>query len=334
VPNLDYSPLPDQSPWRAFARRFGLGRLSYYSWHYPRAAFARSRRAGGPWNQWLDSRGEAAMRRAAAQLPPRSVTAHCSAEAWFLTGRRFWHQTAFCAWSLLKHSEDNIRPGFIDDGSFDDALVAESQRLFPGSLVRRAADCESQLDAVLPTSRFPVLRAQRRTYIHLRKLTDAHIGHRGWRLVLDSDMLFFRRPDTLLEWLAAPDRPIHMLDVHDAYGYPAATLAEIAGRPIPSCVNVGICGLRSEELDWQRLEHYAAQLLARHGTSYYLEQALVALLLAGKDALRLPREDYRLLPSLAECQRPTAVLHHYVAESKRGYFRYAWKQVSGTAHHH
>lgn len=324
----DFSPLPAQTPLRELARRLRLGRLSYLAWHRPRAAIARSRRAGGPWHQWLDHRGETAMRRAAAHLPPRADTRHAPAEVWFLTGRRFWHQTAFCAWSLLHHSADAVRPGFIDDGSFDDALVAEARRLFPGSLVRRAAECETLLDAALPVAQFPALRAQRRTYIHLRKLTDAHVGHRGWRLVLDSDMLFFRRPDALLAWLAAPDRPIHMLDVHDAYGYPAATLAELAGRPVPSCVNVGVCGFRSDTLDWPRLESWTARLLARHGTSYYLEQALVALLAADADPLRLPRDDYLLLPSLAESRAPTAALHHYVDLSKRGYFRHAWRHIS------
>ncbi len=323
----DFTPLPETTPFRLLVRSLGLGRLSYLAWHWPRAAVARSRRAGGPWHQWLDHRGEAAMRRAAAQLPPRADTRRVVAEVWFLTGRRFWHQTAFCAWSLLHHSGDEVRPGFIDDGSMDDALVNEARRLFPGSLLRRAAECELLLDASLPSIRFPSLRAQRRSYIHLRKLTDAHVAHHGHRLVLDSDMLFFRRPDALLAWLAAPDRPIHMLDVHDAYGYPASTLAELTGRPVPTCVNVGVCGLASDLLGWDLLESWCAHLLARHGTSYYLEQALVALLATSANPVRLARSDYRLLPDLAECRAPTAALHHYVALSKRGYFRFAWRHV-------
>ncbi len=302
------------------------GRLVYLAYHRPLAWLARCRREGGPWQQWLDARGRRAMIAAARELPPLPPPADGAPEVFLLTGRRFWYQTAFCLHSLGRHT-GGLRPVLIDDGTFDDALASEAQRIFPGARVERAADLETHLDHALPEKKFPALRSQRRTYVHLRKLTDVHAGRHGWRLVLDSDMLFFRRPDALLAWLGAPAQPIHMLDVHDAYGYPAATLAELAGRPLPSRLNVGLCGLRSEIIDWGKLEWWCDRLLARHGTSYYLEQALVALLLADADPIRLPAADYLLLPSEAECRAPTAVLHHYVAESKRGYFRHAWRRL-------
>ena len=301
------------------------GRLVYLGYHRPLAWFARCRREGGPLEQWRDHRGRCAMIAAARTLPPLAPPPDTAPEIFLLTGQRFWYQSAFCVHSLARHTPGGLRPVFIDDGTFDDSLAAEAQRLFPGARVQRAAETAAHLDTILPASRFPTLRAQRLTYLHLRKLTDVHAGRSGWRLVLDSDMLFFRQPTALLDWLAAPDRPIHMLDVHDAYGYPAATLAELAGKPVPAIVNVGICGFRSDDLDWEKLEAWAAQLLARHGTSYYLEQALVALLAATRDPLRLPRDDYRLFPDEAECLAPTAALHHYVDLSKRGYFRHAWR---------
>jgi hypothetical protein len=312
----------------SLARRLRLGRFLYLVWHWPRATLARSCREGGPVNQLVNWRGRVAMERAAAQLPPRPAPALGAAEVCFLTGKKFWYQTAFCCWSLCQQAEREFAPVFIDDGTFDEPLRDECRRIFPAAHVLGRAECETTLDEHLPAAKFPALRGQRRTYLHLRKLIDAHVGRRGWRLVLDSDMLFFRRPDALIAWLEAPSQPIHMLDVQDAYGYPHATLATLAAQPIPEKLNVGICGLRSESIDWERLEFWCQQLLARHGTSYYLEQALVALLLAGESAVQLPARDYQLLPSDAECRKPTAVLHHYVAESKRGYFRDAWRHVA------
>jgi len=309
------------------SRSLTPGRLLYLAWHKPLEKLARSRREGGPLNQWITRRGRLAMIEASRRLAPVDTPAPGSPEVCFLTGRRFWYQTAFCLWSLLRHVGGNFTPVFIDDGTLDASLRAECLRLFPGARVPSRDEIAARLETALPAARFPALRDRRLAYLHLRKLTDAHSGLSGWRLVLDSDMLFFRRPAALLDWCAAPDRPVHMLDVQDAYGYPAATLETLAGRPLPEKVNVGVCGLRSDDIDWEKLEWWCARLLALHGTSYYLEQALVALLLAGRETTRLPADDYLLMPGERECRSPTAVLHHYVAESKRGYFRHAWRHV-------
>lgn len=317
--------------WRDSLRRLGAGRAIYALWHSPRAALARSRREGGPWQQWLDRRGRDAMVRAAAQLPALPHADADAPEVRFLTGRRFWYQTAFCAWSLAHHAGRPFRVVLFDDGSIDTALAHEAQRVFPGVRIVGRSEAESRLDRALPVGRFPALRGQRITYIHLRKLTDCHAAESGWHLVLDSDMLFFRRPEALLRWTEKPTGPVHMLDVFDSYGYPAETLGRLAGRPLPARLNVGICGLRSDAIDWPRLEAWCAELLATHGTSYYLEQALVALLLADQAPQVLPAADYRLMPDEAECRAPTAALHHYVDLSKRGYFRHAWRHTAASA---
>jgi len=301
------------------------GRIIYLLWYRPLATLARSRREGGPINQWRNEQGRRAMVAAAAKLHPSSIAAGSAPEVWFLTGRKYWYQTAFCLYSLQKVSANAIRPVFVDDGTFDHQLRTECMRVFSNARIVDSNEINQTLDQSLPASRFPSLRAQRLTYPHLRKLTDIHAGRHGWRLVFDSDMLFFRSPDILWNWLRMPDRPVHMQDIQDAYGYPGETLSTLAGRPIHSRINVGVCGLRSDAIDWERLEYWCTQLLAKHGTSYYLEQALVALLIAGHDTIRLDQNEYRVMPDSEECRRPTAILHHYVDLSKRGYFRHAWK---------
>jgi hypothetical protein len=141
-------------------------------------------------------------------------------------------------------------------------------------------------------------------------------------------MLFFRRPDLLLAWLDTPARPLHMTDVQDAYGYSRALMEALAGRAIPRHLNVGLCGLRSDAIDWDRLETWCRRLQEAEGTSYYQEQALAAMWLAGRECVVAPPADYLLMPSEGEAQQPHAVMHHYVDLSKRGYFRYAWRHLS------
>jgi hypothetical protein len=311
---------------RSAARSLGLGRAAYWLWHAPAAAVKKSIAAGGPLEQFLDGRAHAGMTRAAAKLTPQSSAPTQNwPELHFLTGKKFWDQTAFCLQTFQAHAGHAAQAVFHDDGSADEATRAQLTRLFPAARWRGAAEIEDQLDAVLPAAKFPVLRERRAHYPNLRKLTDVHAGARGWRLVLDSDMLFFRQPHFLLAWLAAPIRPLHMVDVQDSYGYSHQLLESLAGTPLPPRLNVGLCGLRSDTLDWEKLESWCHRLIEAEGTSYYLEQALVAMLLAGRDCAVAPAEDYLLLPSEDECRAPHAVMHHYVAQSKRGYFRHAWR---------
>lgn len=311
---------------RSLARQFGLGRLAYLLWYAPIGAMQKSIAAGGPLQQLTDLRGRRAMERAATRLPENSgqlaaefPEIHC------LTGNRFWFQSAFCLHSLQYHAATIFPVVFHDDGSLRPSQRDCLERLFPRARIVTRAENDERLGALLPPSKFPVLNERRRRYPNILKLTDVHAGRTGWRLVMDSDMLFFRRPEFLLRWLSAPDRPLHLVDIANAYGYSLSLMESLIGSVIPQRVNVGLCGLRSDEIDWEQLEYACRRLIEAEGTQYYLEQALVAMLVAKKPAAVGSEKDYVIAPSESECRQRTAVLHHYVANSKRWYFRDTWR---------
>jgi hypothetical protein len=248
-----------------------------------------------------------------------------------LTGRRFWYQTAFCLWTLARHANRPLAPVIYDDGSLTDEFRAPLRRLFPAARFVAHAETIVRLDEHLPDAKFPALRERWLNYPNIRKLIDPHLGGTGWKLVLDSDLLFFHRPEFLLRWLEAPDRPLHAVDCETSYGYSRPLMNELAGAPVADLVNVGLTGLNSSELDWERLEYWCATLHAREKTSYYLEQALIAMLVAGRRCAIAPAADYVTLPEPAEADACLAVMHHYVAHSKRWYFQRNWRRVSSPA---
>ncbi len=310
-------------------KRLTPGRLAYLFFFYPRARFLRAARSGFV-RTWRVGRGERRMEAAAAGLPPlapldprdpRTVTLH------FLTGRRFWHQTVFCAWTFARHSGRPVRLELLDDGSLLPRHVALCERVFPAAVTTLTREeAETRLDDVLPAGTFPTLRERRLYYPNLRKLTDVHVGREGRRLVLDSDMLFYRRPDFLLDWIDDPAiRPLHMIDHEESYGFPRESMEELCGATLAECLNVGICGLASESIDWVALERWNRALIDRHGTSYFEEQALTAMLMAGRGCAVAPRSDYVCLPDSREGADPRAVMHHFVSDSKPVYFLRAWE---------
>ena len=311
------------------AQRLGLGRLALALWHQPVSRLRDSWRNGGPLVERETERQRQEMIKAAAGLPPLPALAGAPrVNLHLLTGRRFWYQTAFCLHSFAQQADATVQAEIYDDGSFDERLHAQLARLGSSVKFHSSASIRERLDALLPETKFPVLRERWRNYPNIRKLTDPHLGSTGWKLVIDSDLLFFRRPGFLLDWLAAPDRPLHAVDCEESYGYSRSLMERLAGAPIPRLVNVGLCGLRSESLNWDEIEAWCAELIAREKTSYYLEQALVAMLVARAQPCAVaPAADYLTKPGRAEGIVPTAVMHHYVAESKRWYFRHGWRRV-------
>ena len=315
---------PDSEPGQSLGQRLQLGRLLYRLYHQPRRQWQTLTRQG--WRRSLrDARDRGAMRQAARRLPAYPRAQADSVALHLLTGDRFWEQTAFCLHSLLRQLTVPVPVVIHDDGSlrpWQARLLAER---IPNLQLISAAETEEQLTRLLPWDRYPCLRERRREYPQLRKLTDIHLGHQGWALVLDSDMLFWQHPTELEDWIQAPNMACCIPDIQTSYGHSFELMTELCGAAIPERVNVGLLGLNSNNLDWEELEHWCRVLIEREGKSYYQEQALSAMLLARQPHQCWSAERYRVLPDDAEILYPTAVLHHYVAEAKRLYFSHAWR---------
>lgn len=310
---------------RRAGEALGLGPLAVALLHRPVGRLRDWVRAGGPGGIRRLAAARREMTEAAAQLPPLVPHEGPGYGVSYLTGASVWDQTLFCFVSLYRHAGCALTPILYDDGTLTPEHVGHLRRVVPWAVVVSRAEAEARLDRVLPASAYPTLRARRQSYVHLRKLVDVRAGGDGWRLVLDSDLLFFRRPDALLTWLAAPERPLTMTDFRSSYGYSPSLLSRLAEGPVPDRVNVGVCGLNDAEIDWGRMEAWCRALEVHEGPHYFQEQALVALWLTAQPGDALPPDDYLIRPRPREVRHPEAVMHHYVLDSRRAYVQDAWR---------
>jgi hypothetical protein len=313
---------------RKLLKPLKLGVL-FYRFYYAPQAFVRKIARQGAINMVVDSQAQLQMEKSAYRLQPLNVRQIdvTALDIYFLTGKNFWYQTCFCAYSMSQHTDAVLRPVIYDDGSLEKKYQNEIVRIFPNAKIILKQEIEESIDKYLPNNKFPYLRERRLNYPNMRKITDIHIGSHGWKLVLDSDMLFFQTPDILIEWLKFPKQPCHMVDVETSYGYSEDLMTSLAQSEIAERVNVGICGVRSEDIDWEKLEYWCKTMIEQQGTHYFQEQALVAMLVAGKSCTIAPASEYIVMPGKDEVIEPTAILHHYVADSKPWYFRYGWKHI-------
>ncbi len=285
----------------------------------------------GPKGYFLLDRMKAQMEAAAWKLEPLTPTSdEKPLEIWFLTGKNFWYQSAFCAWTLAKQCGREISVGIVDDGSLTTEQEEGIRKLFPKGITIRREEIRDKVESLLPEEKFPVLRQRWVDYVNIRKLTDVHLGSTGMKLVLDSDMLFFNKPTELLDWWdhSKGEELALMTDCEESYGYSRPLMEKLTGATIPKLLNVGICGITSESLDWEELEHWSAKLLEVEGTSYFLEQALVAMLASNRSHRVMPVESYITFPTREHVLTKHGALQHYVSDSKPWYFGEAWKLAS------
>src|SRR4051812_44783097 len=105
-------------------------------------------------------------------------------------------------------------------------------------------------------------------------------------------------------------------------------MEQLCGTAIKPLINVGAIGLNSAAIHWHNLEAWVATMEREEGTSYYLEQALSAMLIADKDAAVLNAKEYIVGPSEDDVKCGQGILHHYVDLSKLSYFNLAWQKLA------
>lgn len=267
------------------------------------------------------------MERSSLKLNPVVSHPH-GLPVYFLTGKKYIYQTLFCIQSLTKATSKPFRFVLVDDGSFDAKLIKHINRLLPGAKVIDASVINKNLESKLPKAAFQQLHQKREVYPHIKKLTDIHtITEDPWKLVLDSDMLFWNEPAEIINWLMAPDKPLHMVDCEQSYGYSVSLMESLCCTSVKPLVNVGAIGLNSDHINWRNIQHWVKLLEEKEGTSYYLEQAITAMLIGDVNAVELDSSRYIVSPDKTAIEHKNGTLHHYVDLSKEGYYKTAWESL-------
>ncbi|MET4083616.1 hypothetical protein ABIB40_003588 [Pedobacter sp. UYP30] len=296
-------------------------------YRYPTSYLRKFNRFGGLLNYQRIKFSEKAMIKAAKILPPvKSFPTGYPIH--FLTGKKFIHQTLFCIHSLAKHNTNEYKFILVDDGTFDRKLLCRIKLQLPGVEIIETKTIEANLAKKLPQDKYPNINLKRQVYPHLKKLTDIHtLNSNEYKLVLDSDMLFWDKSPEIENWLRKPTDAICIQDCQQSYGYRETTMEKLTGADIPDMINVGLIGLKSDSINWDDIELWIGELENSEGTSYFLEQALTAMILSKKKVIILNKTAYIVNPDNKAIACKQGILHHYVDLSKEFYLKKAWRIV-------
>ena len=265
----------------------------------------------------------ARYQRRILDTPPLRTGREGPAEVRVLTWRRDWVNLLWALKSFY-HFAGVDYPLYIHDGGL---LPGQAERLrahFPDATLVPAAEADARIAELFEGRGLERCLAYRRRNPSTRKLFDFFAFSRADDLVcIDSDIVFFRRPELLLVPPEGVPRNRYNEDCAYWYSMDLDELEAAFGLRPPPRINSGLALIRRASIDFDRIEGWLAhpKLFA---DPWVTEQTLHALCATAYGVELLPPDTYRVdtEPGLT----PAMVCKHYP-----GFFR-TLLYTEGMAH--
>jgi hypothetical protein len=280
---------------------------------------------------WLNmQRGEQQMKKAALKLPPVNLSTDKILEVSFLTGAKYWHQTIFCAYTLAGYLNGRVGIKLYSDGTLTDEHIGFVKKVLPGVEAPSEKQVAEHLDRVLPHNKFPTLRHLRNWHPFFRRLIDIHTAP-SWTIHLDSDMIFFSKPDQILGAYQRKTAVYMKEQLANSYFVDSEdVLRDKYGINCIKSVNGGIIAYDNNRVDYADLEEKAKLLLLNYPNAgpAQVEQTLMSYVLYHQASEALDERKYTIFydgrPDLSGPQ----IVRHYIFKAKLPYFTTEWKKAA------
>ncbi|HVS53821.1 MAG TPA: hypothetical protein VHD62_15805 [Opitutaceae bacterium] len=268
---------------------------------------------------WRATYGDYVASRRILRAPlPRRAPATWPIEVHVLLGRETWRLALWMLATWENHTGYSWPVWLWEDGTLDASAIECLQFVLPAARVLRKAEATSMVDTLL--ANHPACRAYRPRHPLAQKIFDIPLlaGTEKF-ILLDSDVIFFRRPGEILEWCAGQRAGCWFNeDVREGSLLAAAEARSALGVELWPRVNSGLCLLERNFLDLELCERALnhSSLLAGH--PWRVEQTLIALCASKFARGGLLPPTYEV--SLAPHRRPDAIARHYVGAVRQQFF--------------
>ena len=219
----------------------------------------------------------------------------------------------WCLRTFTQFSELSPAITIHDDGSLTMRDKRLLQRVLRRCRVIDRADADQKLDRALAA--YPYCQKMRRLpgfYCALKLFDPWFYGNHDVVVLLDSDILFFRRPDELLECVAR-SKACFNSDYQSSYAVAAEELKLVLGIEAPARFNAGLLTLARRDYDLKLIENYFANFSSIQTDPNRHEQTAYAVLSSRCGAQRLSPH-YQISTSPIG---PETISHHFVNDGSR-----------------
>jgi hypothetical protein len=264
------------------------------------------------WHDRVTSRRILAWNNPRTAEPPDEIPVH------ILSGKDDWLLACWMLASWFHTTERNWRVILHDDGHLPAEAASAFEKIAP--CIRRISAHEADNAVLAALAGHTACRDYRRAHPLARKIFDVPALTPGERfIILDSDVLFFRKPESILRWCAyGGDECWFNEDVKEAFPIPLTEVQATLGITVWPRVNSGLCLLNRSTIDLDLCEKALRETSLLKGHIWLVEQSLFAICASARNRGGLLPREYEV--SLEKKARPDAVARHYVGAVRQRFY--------------
>jgi len=220
--------------------------------------------------------------------------------------------------SLEWHSGCSWAPFIHDDGTLEEGDINAWKRHFPDCTIITKPQADEVVGMALEP--YPSCRENRLRHHWFLKVFDTlHYAPHPHYIVIDSDILFFKRPNLLMNWISGSSNNFYVMeDTQEKYSHPKQVIEEALGVQMLGKVNSGLDLIPKVQFPLELAERFLTSCAGSAVHYEFLEQTIFAIMAShAPDGRQLPRE-YEI--SWNRIRRKGAVCRHYVGPVKKDLF--------------
>lgn len=267
------------------------------------------------------------LKQRVQQLKPISLESNSNINVVMFCGKREFYEGIASLYSFYKLSSKKYSLFWFDDGTLTEVKVNALKCIFPNSTIIRSSKADKEVTDWLSSNNLSALLQLRRELIFGRRLTDIFYYLNGKSvLLLDSDVLFLRRPDFLLYNLEKFESNaicnwLYNLDIRQSYCTSVSNINKLITGHIVKKFNTGLFFFEAKISDLFYLEKVNKSGLMIEDL-YYWEQTLFAILATKHKAKPLPENyDVHFRHSGKDKSPNNVICRHYCSDSRSYFYR-------------
>jgi hypothetical protein len=216
---------------------------------------------------------------------------------------------------------------FHDDGNLSESQAENVRRLLPGCRVISDAESNDVMRSAL--IEYPLAWQCRNLHPLCRKLFDVpHFAEGSHLLTIDTDILFFRKPERLLQWIErSDDATIFLKDVADSTLPSAISASQMLGREIVRSINTGIVAMPRAAVTLDDIEHCLSRTQIMEEDPWFIEQSLYAMLASVRGDVEFLGDEYYM--PIVGMMPSNAVARHYMGKVRHLFYSEGLPVVAG-----